>query len=163
MKQIASPIFQSFLVLLSQDQIDGWTSNKIWNNLNLSKDEKQRINQQQLYRLLRKLVKQGYLSKNIHSDNPRLSTFFETESMSEFRKQFENHTVIHDSEKLELKTKELKEKQKICENQIKASEQALIDFPELKSEILRKRKDLQKDVEQLEAYSSFINRLISNF
>jgi Fe2+ or Zn2+ uptake regulation protein len=81
MKQIASPIFQSFLVLLSQNQIDGWTSNKIWNNLNLSKDEKERINQQQLYRLLRKLVRQGHLVKHIHSDNPRLSTFVETKSM----------------------------------------------------------------------------------
>ena len=95
MKQIASPIFQSFLLLLSNSQIDGWTSNKIWKNLNLSKDEKQRINQQQLYRLLRKLVQQGYLIKNIHLDNPRLSTFFETESMYAFRKQFESHTIIH--------------------------------------------------------------------
>ena len=88
MKQIASPIFQSFLELLSHNQIDGWTSNKIWNNLNLSKDEKERINQQQLYRLLRKMVQQGHLVKHIHSDNPRLSTFVETESMYEFRKQF---------------------------------------------------------------------------
>ena len=72
MKQITSPIFQSFLVLLYQNQIDGWTSNKIWNNLNLSKDEKERINQQQLYRLLRKMVQQGHLVKHIHSDNPRL-------------------------------------------------------------------------------------------
>ncbi|HAV5546537.1 hypothetical protein [Acinetobacter baumannii] len=159
MKQIASPIFQSFLLLLSHNQIDEWTSKKIWNSLNLSKDEKQRINQQQLYRLLRKLVKQGYLAKNIHPDNSRLSTFVETESMNAFRKQFENHTVIHDSEKLELKTKEIKEKQKICENQIKASEQALIDFPELKTEILRRKNQLLKDVEKLKAYTDFLTSL----
>ncbi|EXC51399.1 hypothetical protein J529_1931 [Acinetobacter baumannii 99063] len=127
--------------------------------MNLSKDEKQRINQQQLYRLLRKLVKQGYLAKNIHPDNSRLSTFVETESMNAFRKQFENHTVIHDSEKLELKTKEIKEKQKICENQIKASEQALIDFPELKTEILRRKNQLLKDVEKLKAYTDFLTSL----
>ena len=163
MKPTTSPIFQSFLTLLTQHQIDGWTSNKIWKNLNLSKDKKEQINQQQLYRLLRKLMKQGYLVKHIHSDNPRLSTFVETESMCELREQFDLLTVKNDSKKLTLKINELKEKQKICENQIKASEQALIDFPELKSEILRKRKDLQKDLEQLEAYSSFINRLISNF
>ncbi|MCK4085508.1 hypothetical protein HCY58_00275 [Acinetobacter radioresistens] len=160
MKQIASPIFQSFLVLLSHNQIDGWTSNKIWNNLNLSKDEKQRINQQQLYRLLRKLVKQAYLTKNIHHDNSRLSTFVETESMNDFRKQYKNHTVIHDSEKIELKTKELKEKQKICENQIKASEQALIDFPELKTEILRRKNQLLQDIEKIKAYNDFLASLI---
>ena len=99
MKQIASPIFQSFPILLYQNQIDGWTSNKIWNELNLSEEEKQRINQQQLYRLLRKLVKQGHLIKNINSNNSRLSTFFETESMSTIRKQFELETVKNDSEK----------------------------------------------------------------
>lgn len=160
MQQIASPIFQSFLLLLSHNQIDGWTSNKIWKNLNLSKDEKQRINQQQLYRLLRKLVQQGYLIKNIHLDNPRLSTFFETESMYAFRKQFESHTAIHDSEKLKLKTKELKEKQMIYENQIKASEQALIDFPELKTEILRRKNQLLHDIEKLKAYTDFLTSLI---
>ena len=160
MKQIASPIFQSFLLLLSHNQIDGWTSNKIWKNLNLSKDEKQRINQQQLYRLLRKLVQQGYLIKNIHLDNPRLSTFFETESMYAFRKQFESHTTIHDSEKLKLKTKALKEKQMIYENQIKASEQALIDFPELKTEILRRKNQLLHDIEKLKAYTDFLTSLI---
>ncbi|WP_288449384.1 hypothetical protein [uncultured Acinetobacter sp.] len=160
MKQIASPIFQSFLLLLSQSQIDGWTSNKIWNKLNLSKEEKQRINQQQLYRILRKLVKQGYLIKHIHSDNPRLSTFIETESMDSFRKQFENHLVKLDLEKLDLKTKELKEKQKIYENQIKASEQALADFPELKADILRRKNQLLQDIEKIKAYSDFLASLI---
>ena len=160
MKQIASPIFQSFLVLLSHNQIGGWTSNKIWNNLNLSKDEKERINQQQLYRLLRKLVRQGHLVKHIHSDNPRLSTFIETESMQEFRKKFDLLAIKNDSKKLNFKTNELKEKQKIYENQIKASEQALIDFPELKTEILRRKNQLLQNIEKLKAYTDFLTSLI---
>lgn len=160
MKQIASPIFQSFLLLLSKSQIDGWTPKKIWNNLNLSKDEKQRINRQQLYRLLRKMVRQGHLTKHIHSDNPRLSTFFETESMHEFRKQFDLIAVQNDLKKLTFKTSELKEKQMIYENQIKASEQALIDFPELKTEILRRKNQLLQDIEKLKAYTDFLIALI---
>lgn len=160
MKQFTSPIFQSFLALLNKNQIDGWTSNKIWNNLNLSKEEKQRIDQQHLYRLLRKLVKQGHLVKSIHSDNPRLSTFAETKSMATFRKQFEIQTIKHDFGKLEFKTKQLKEKQKIYENQIKASEQALIDFPELKTEILRRKNQLLQDIEKLKAYNEFLKSLI---
>ncbi|MCE6003103.1 hypothetical protein [Acinetobacter junii] len=160
MKQITSPILQSFIVLLDKNQIDGWTSNKIWNNLNLSKEEKQRIDQQHLYRLLRKLVKQGHLAKSIHSDNPRLSTFTETKSMATFRKQFEIQTVKHDLGKLEFKTKQLKEKQKIYENQIKASEQALIDFPELKTEILRRKNQLLQDIEKMKAYNDFLTSLI---
>lgn len=155
MKQIASPIFQSFLVLLYQNQIDGWTANKIWNELNLSEEEKQRINQQQLYRLLRKLVQQGHLVKNIHSDNPRLSIFVETKNMDSFRKQFDLKTVRNGAGKLGFKTKQLKEKQKVYENQIKASEQALIDFPELKNEIMRRKNQLLQDIEKLKAYTDF--------
>ena len=160
MKQITSPIFQSFLILLDKNQIDGWTSNKIWNKLNLSKEEKQQIDQQHLYRLLRKLVKQGHLVKSIHSENPRLSTFIETESMYEFRKQFNLIIVKSDSKKLNFKTNELKEKQMIYENQIKASEQALIDFPELKTEILRRKNQLLQDIEKLKAYTDFLTSLI---
>ena len=160
MKPTTSPIFQSFLTLLTQHQIDGWTSNKIWNELNLSEEEKQRINQQQLYRLLRKLVQQGHLIKNIHSDNPRLSTFVETKNMDSFRKQFDLKTVRNDAGKLGFKTKQLKEKQKVYESQIKASEQALIDFPELKNEIMKRKNQLLQDIEKLKAYTDFLTSLI---
>ncbi|KCY05072.1 hypothetical protein J596_4389 [Acinetobacter baumannii 21072] len=61
---------------------------------------------------------------------------------------------------LELKTKELKEKQKICESQINASELALIDFPELKSEILRRKNQLIQDIEKMKAYTDFLASLI---
>ena len=160
MKYSTSPIFQSFLLLVSHNRIEGWTSNQIWNKLNLSKEEKQKINQQQLYRLLRKLVRQGHLIKNIHTDNPRLSTFIETISMSTFRKQFEIQTVQNDLGKLKFKTKQLKNKQKTYEYQIKASEQALTDFPELKTEILIRKNQLLQDIEKLKAYTDFLTSLI---
>ncbi|CAM9212593.1 hypothetical protein [Acinetobacter bereziniae] len=105
-------------------------------------------------------MKQGYLVKHIHSDNPRLSKFVETKSMDTFRKQYKNHTVIHDSEKLELKTKELKEKQKIYKSQINASKQALKDFPELKNKILRRKNQLLQEIEKLKAYADFLTSLI---
>lgn len=162
MKQIVSPIFQSFLVLLHQNKIDEWTSNQIWNKLNLSEDEKQRINQQQLYRILRKLVKQGYLAKNIHSDNSRLSTFVETENMYEFRKQFDLIAVKSNLKKLVCKTTELKEKQKSYENQIKACEQALIDFPELKTEIIKRKNKFNQNIEEIKYYSDFLKSLLES-
>ncbi len=105
-------------------------------------------------------MKQGHLIKNINSNNSRLSTFIETESMGSFKEQFKNHLVKHDLEKLRLKIKELKENQKICENQIKASEQALKDFPELKNEILRRKNKLLQDIEKIKSYIDFLTSLI---
>lgn len=160
MKQMTSSLFQSFLVLISQHQIEGWTCNQIWNTLNLPTDEKQRTNQQQLYRLLRKLVKQGYLIKNIHLDNPRYSTFIETQSMYSFRKKFGIQLIQNDLEKLERKMNQLTEKQKTYENQIKASEQALAEFPELKNEIIKRKKQLLQDIVKINAYKDFLTSLI---
>lgn len=79
-------------------------------NLNLLNDEKQRVNQQHLYRLLRKLVKQDQLAKHIHYDNSRLSTFVKTENMCEFRKQFDLVPIKNDSKKTTFKTNQLKRK-----------------------------------------------------
>lgn len=160
MKQITSPLFQSFILFVQENKIDGWTSKQIWNKLNLSNDQKQRINQQELYRILRKLVKQGHLIKNINSNNPRLSIFVETESLCGFRKQYDLKLVKNDSKKLTFKTNELKEKQKIYESQIKASEQALSDFPELKDEILRRKNKLIQYIEEIKAYKDFLTSLM---
>lgn len=75
--------------------------------------------------------------------------------MDSFRKQFDLKTVRNGAGKLGFKTKQLKEKQKVYENQIKASEQALIDFPELKNEIMRRKNQLLQDIEKLKAYTDF--------
>ena len=92
--------------------------------------------------------------------NPRLSTFVETKNMDSFRKQFDLKTVRNDAGKLGFKTKQLKEKQKVYESQIKASEQALMDFPELKTDILRRKNQLIQDIEKLKAYTDFLTSLI---
>ncbi|MCI3942877.1 hypothetical protein MQX02_18200, partial [Acinetobacter baumannii] len=46
------------------------------------------------------------------------------------------------------------------ENQIKASEQALIDFPELRTNILKRKNQLLQDIEKLKAYTDFLTSLI---
>ena len=56
--------------------------------------------------------------------------------------------------------KQLKENQKIYENQIKATVEALIDFPELKTEILRRKDQLLQNIEKLKAYTDFLTSLI---
>ena len=80
--------------------------------------------------------------------------------MDSFRKQFDLKTVRNDAGKLGFKTKQLKEKQKVYESQIKASEQALMDFPELKTDILRRKNQLIQDIEKLKAYNDFLTSLI---
>lgn len=154
------PVFQTFLVLIRQNQINGWTSKEIWNSLNFSKNEKQKVDQQQLYRLLRKLVKQGYLIKSINMDNCRLSTYTESQAMNQFRKPTDKGFIQNDFERIKLKTEQLKEERKIFEKQIMASEQAIIDFPSLRNEIMQRKNQLLQDIENLKAYNDFLVSLI---
>lgn len=156
------PPFQAFLVLIRHNQINGWTSKEIWNSLNFSKNEKQTLDQQrqQLYRLLRKLVKQGYLIKSINMSNCRLSTYTESEAMKQLRKPVDSATIQNDFERIELKTEQLKEETKIFEKQIIASEQAIIDFPSLRNEIMQRKSQLLQDIEKLKAYNDFLVSLV---
>lgn len=159
MKQVISPIFQSFLVLIQQHQINNWTAKQIWNTLETLTEPKDRSTQQQLYRSLRKLVKQGYLIKQTNIENHRLSTFCESSKMDELRKTFKTNIERNELSKLESKTKELHSKQILLKQQITASEQALIDFPNLKHEILKQRNIVTNEIEQLSAYCDFLSSL----
>ena len=51
-------------------------------------------------------------------------------------------------------------KQKVYERQIKASEQAVIDLSELKTEIMRRKNQLLQDIGKLKAYTDFLTLLI---
>ena len=156
MQSKSSPLLQSFFVLIQQHQIDGWTTKQIWERLVLPKETKDRSTQQELYRLLRKLVKHGYLVKQRNFENHRMSTFQESKKMNEYRTNFQIEMEKNNISLLESKARELEAKQTLLEKQILASEQALIDFPNLKSEILKQRNLVTNEIENLMAYNKFL-------
>lgn len=156
MRSKISPLLQSFFVLIQQHQIDGWTAKQIWERLVLPKETKDRPAQQELYRVLRKLVKHGYLVKQINFKNHRMSQYQESEKMSEYRKDYQIEMEQNNLSLLENKAKELQAKQVTLEKQILASEQALIDFPNLKNEILKQRNLVTNEIESLMAYNNFL-------
>lgn len=66
-------------------KIEQWTANEFWKHLKLSKKERNRFNRQRMYRLLRKLVEDGFLTKETNLVNPRFSTFSETNKLYQLR------------------------------------------------------------------------------
>ena len=62
-----------------------WTANEFWKHLKLGKKERNRFNRQRMYRLLRKLVEDGFLTKETNLVNPRFSTFSETNKPYQLR------------------------------------------------------------------------------
>ena len=79
------PMFELFPPLFKSKKIEQWTANEFWKHLKLSKKERNRFNRQRMYRLLRKLVEDGFLTKETNLVNPRLSTFSETNKLDQLR------------------------------------------------------------------------------
>lgn len=79
------PMFELFPPLFKTKKIEQWTANEFWKHLKLSKKERNRFNRQRMYRLLRKLVEDGFLTKETNLTNPRFSTFSETEKIGQLR------------------------------------------------------------------------------
>ena len=78
-------MFELFPPLFKSKKIEQWTANEFWKHLKLSKKERNRFNRQRMYRLLRKLVEDGFLTKETNLVNPRLSTFSETNKLDQLR------------------------------------------------------------------------------
>lgn len=78
-------MFELFPPLFNSKKIEQWTANEFWKHLKLSKKERNRFNRQRMYRLLRKLVEDGFLTKETNLVNPRLSTFSETNKLDQLR------------------------------------------------------------------------------
>ena len=85
-----------------------------------------------------------------------MSTFQESKKMNEYRTNFQIEMEKNNISLLESKARELEAKQTLLEKQILASEQALIDFPNLKSEILKQRNLVTNEIENLMAYNKFL-------
>ena len=79
------PMFELFPPIFKSKKIEQWTANEFWKHLKLSKKERNRFNRQRMYRLLRKLVEDGFLTKETNLVNPRLSTFSETNKLDQLR------------------------------------------------------------------------------
>ena len=79
------PMFELFPPLFKSKKIEQWTANEFWKHLKLSKKERNRFNRQRMYRLLRKLVEDGFLTKETNLVNPRFSTFSETNKPYQLR------------------------------------------------------------------------------
>ena len=78
-------MFELFPPLFKSKKIEQWTANEFWKHLKLSKKERNRFNRQRMYRLLRKLVEDGFLTKETNLVNPRFSTFSETSKLDQLR------------------------------------------------------------------------------
>ena len=153
------PMFELFLPLFKNYKIEKWTASDFWRQLKISKKERNNCNRQRIYRLLRTLVAEGFLTKDIHPTNSCLSTFSETDKLNELRECAYSSIDFMQMKKIQ---EENEEAIVILEKKIQVFNQLKKQFPNSISHInIQKMKCLDKLI-NLRAYSSALDCILTS-
>ena len=153
------PMFELFPPLFKTKKIEQWTANEFWKNLKLSKKERNRFNRQRMYRLLRKLVEDGFLIKETNLVNSRLSTFSETNKLDQLR---EITGVSLDFIEMRYSKDETQKKISMLEKQLNSFSLLEKKFPNSAIRINAEKSKCIKTLTDLNAYSAALNCVLTS-
>ncbi|WP_343594834.1 hypothetical protein [Acinetobacter sp.] len=142
------PMFKELSRVFCSYKIDSWQTVDFWDKVKLLKVVDSNVNYQSVYRLILRLVKDGYLSVDDEKSRYGQKTYTETEHLHDLRSQFciESTTTLQE---LNLKKEEFESEITALEEEIEALHDLKGQFP-----------DIQFKIEQVKAIKS---REISNF
>lgn len=131
------PMFKELSRVLCSYKIDTWQTIDFWDKVKLLKVVDSNVNYQSVYRLILRLVKEGYLIIDTEKSRFGQTTYTETENLLDLRSQFciESTSTFQE---LNLKKEEF-------ESEITALEEEIEALNDLKVQFL----DIQFKIEQL--------------
>lgn len=142
------PMFKELSRVFCSYNIKSWQTVDFWDKIKLLKVVDSNVNYQSVYRLILRLVKDGYLTVDVEKSRYGQTTYTETESLHDLRSQFciESTSTFQE---LNLKKEELECEITALKEEIEALHDLKGQFP-----------DIQFKIEQVKAIK---NREISNF
>ncbi|WP_288419452.1 hypothetical protein [uncultured Acinetobacter sp.] len=158
------PMFKELSRVFCSYKIDSWQTVDFWDKVKLLKIENTNINYQSVYRLILRLVKDGYLTVDVEKSRYGQTTYTETENLHDLRSQFciESTTTLQE---LNLKKEEFESEITKLEEEVEALEDLKEQFPDIQFKIEQLRqikiKELNKLKLQIKAMNSLIN-FVSN-
>jgi DNA-binding PadR family transcriptional regulator len=153
------PMFELFPPLFKSKKIEQWTANEFWKHLKLSKKERNRFNRQRMYRLLRKLVEDGFLTKETNLVSPRFSTFSETGKIDQLR---EITGVSLDFIQMRHSKEETQKKISMLEKQLESFSLLEKKFPNSAIRINTEKNKCFEELTNLNAYSTALNCVLTS-
>ena len=153
------PMFELFPPLFKSKKIEKWTANEFWKHLKLSKKERNRFNQQRMYRLLRKLVEDGFLTKETNLVNPRFSTFSETSKLDQLR---ELNSSSRDLMQMKNSQKETRDSIALLEKQLQSFNLLEKNFPNSINKINIQKNKCIDQLANLHAYNAALNSVLTS-
>nr|WP_312823223.1 hypothetical protein [Acinetobacter oleivorans] len=131
------PMFRELSRVFCSYKIESWQTVDFWDKVKLLEVVDSNVNYQSVYRLILRLVKDGYLTVDVKKSRYGQTTYTEAENLHDLRSQFciESTSTLHE---LNLKKEEF-----VCE--ITALEEEIEALNDLKSLF----PDIQFKIEQL--------------
>ena len=158
------PMFKELSRVLCSYKIDSWQTVDFWDKVKLLKVVDSNVNYQSVYRLILRLVKDGYLTVDDEKSRYGQTTYTETENLHDLRSQFciESTSTFQE---LNLKKEEFEGEITELEEEIEALHDLKRQFPDIQFKIEQLRqikiKELNKLKLQIKAMNSLIN-FVSN-
>jgi DNA-binding PadR family transcriptional regulator len=142
------PMFRELSRVFCSYKIESWQTVDFWDKVKLLEVVDSNVNYQSVYRLILRLVKDGYLTVDVEKSRYGQTTYTEAENLHDLRSQFctESTSTLQE---LNLKKEEFESEIIALEEEIEALHDLKGQFP-----------DIQFKIEQVKAIKS---REISNF
>lgn len=153
------PMFKELSRVFCSYNIESWQTVDFWDKVKLLKVVDSNVNYQSVYRLILRLVKDGYLTVDVAKSRYGQTTYTEAENLHDLRSQFciESTSTLQE---LNLKKEEFESENKLLEEEVKALEDLKNQFPDIQFKIEQLRQKKIQDYELLKIKIRAISSLI---
>lgn len=142
------PMFHELSRVFCSYKIESWQTVDFWDKAKLLKVVDSNVNYQSVYRLILRLVKDGYLTVDAEKSRYGQTTYTETENLHDLRSQFciESTTTL---QQLNLKKQEFESKVSKLEEEVQALEDLKEQFPDIQIKIEQLKQVKIKEIKNL--------------
>ncbi|WP_333661916.1 hypothetical protein [Acinetobacter sp.] len=153
------PMFRELSRVFCSYNIESWQTVDFWDKVKLLKVVDSNVNYQSVYRLILRLVKDGYLTVDVEKSRYGQTTYTETENLHDLRSQFciESKSIIQE---LNLKKEEFECEITALKEEVEALHDFKGQFPDIQFKIEQLRQTKIHDYELLKIKIRAINSLI---
>ncbi|MCL6239928.1 hypothetical protein [Acinetobacter amyesii] len=156
------PMFRELSRVFCSYKIESWQTVDFWNKVKLLEVVDSNVNYQSVYRLILRLVKDGYLTVNVEKSRYGQTTYTEAENLHDLRSQFciESTSTLQE---LNLKKEEFEGEIIALEEEIEALHDLKGQFPDIQFKIEQLKQLKIKEYNNLKSKVRAINSLIEYF
>ncbi|QPF39127.1 hypothetical protein H0S58_06535 [Acinetobacter sp. TTH0-4] len=156
------PMFKELSRVFCSYKIDSWQTVDFWDKVKLLKVVDSNVNYQSIYRLILRLIKDGYLLVDEEKSRYGQTTYTETENLHDLRSQFciESTSTLQE---LNLKKEEFESEINALEEEFEALEDLKYQFPDIQFKIEQLKQIKIKEYNNFKSKVRAINSLIEYF